>query len=167
MEMLAHEQNQSLRPETKFFGLCSKIQLADDECRLIIPTTFMNLSGQAIQALANFYRIEPAAILVVHDELDLPVGTVRFKEGGGDGGHNGLRSTTACLNTNNYWRLRIGIGHPGDRNRVHDYVLNKPSRDDHEKIINSIHDALTVLPQFVSGAMQKAIQQLHTTEKKA
>lgn len=162
VEILAGAEQQTLRLENKFSGLCSKIKLAGETCHLLIPTTFMNHSGQAVQALANFYRIDPAGILIVHDELDLPVGIARFKEGGGDGGHNGLRSITACLNTNQYWRLRIGIGHPGDRNRVHDYVLSKPSQDDHDKIIHSIENALAVLSQFVQGQTQKAIQQLHT-----
>ncbi len=153
---------QNLRPESKFFGLCGKAQLNHEECRLLIPTTFMNNSGQAVKAVTNFYRIEPSAVLVVHDELDLPVGTVRFKQGGGDGGHNGLRDISAHLNTKDYWRLRIGIGHPGHRDHVHDYVLNKPSKSDEQQIRIAIETAISVLPQFAQGDMQKAIQQLHT-----
>jgi len=159
--MLAEQQKQTLRPESKFFGLCGKTPLADTECRLLVPTTFMNRSGQATQALANFYRIEPEAILVVHDELDLPAGVARFKQGGGDGGHNGLKDITAQLNNNNYWRLRIGIGHPGNRAQVHDYVLGKPSRTDEQLIMTALENALSVLPQFVSGDQQKAMQTLH------
>lgn len=159
VEMLA---KQNLQAQTKFSALCGKAQLDDVECRLAIPTTFMNRSGQAVQAIAHFYRIEPTAILVVHDELDLPVGTTRFKQGGGDGGHNGLRDISAHLNTKEYWRLRIGIGHPGDRNRVHDYVLSKPSKADQQQIHSALETALAILPQFVHGEMQKAIQRLHS-----
>ncbi len=159
VEMLAQ---QGLRPEVKFSGICGKTTFNDEECRLFIPTTFMNHSGQGVKALTHFYRIEPSAILVIHDELDLPVGTVRFKQGGGDGGHNGLRDISSHLNTKNYWRLRIGIGHPGQSDRVHDYVLSKPSKSDHQQILASIETAISVLPQFVGGEMQKAIQQLHT-----
>lgn len=153
----------SLRLENKFLGLCGKTRLNDEECRLLIPITFMNNSGRAVKAISNFYRIEPSAILVVHDELDLPVGTIRFKQGGGDGGHNGLRDISAHLNTKDYWRLRIGIDHPGHRDHVHDYVLNRPSKSDQQQIINAIENAIAVLPQFVSGEMQKAIQKLHTS----
>ena len=162
VERLAQQENIELRTEKKFFGAIGKISLGQQDCWLLIPNTYMNLSGQATQAVTNFYRIEPQAILVAHDELDLPVGTARLKQGGGDGGHNGLRDITAKLNCKNYWRLRIGIGHPGHRDRVHDYVLSKPSRSDHDQILTAIENAITILPQFVSGEHQKATQQLHT-----
>lgn len=164
VNLLSEQQRSCLRPESKFFGLCAKGQLDEIECRLLIPTTFMNRSGQAVKALANFYRIPPDAILVVHDELDLPVGTARFKQGGGDGGHNGLKDISAQLGTKDYWRLRLGVGHPGHRDHVIDYVLNKPSRADYQQIMNAIENALLVLPQFVKGDMQQAIQKLHTIE---
>jgi peptidyl-tRNA hydrolase, PTH1 family len=162
VEALANNQHQTLRADNKFFGLTATAQFADHDCRLLIPTTFMNHSGLAAKALSNFYRIAPENILVVHDELDLPVGTARLKQSGGDGGHNGLRDITAQLGTNNYWRLRIGISHPGDRNRVLDYVLNKPSRADHKIIMETIDNCLAVLPEMVLGEQQKAMQKLHT-----
>lgn len=161
---LAEMDHEPLRFENKFSGFCGKVKLAEVECRLVIPSTFMNRSGQSVQAIANFYRILPESILVVHDELDLPVGIARFKQGGGDGGHNGLKDISAKLNDKNYWRLRIGIGHPGQRTEVHDYVLSKPSRADHQQIMNAIETAISVLPQFVKGETQKAIQSLHTSE---
>lgn len=163
IEKLIQEQNISLKPEKKFHGLFGKIKINEEDCYLLIPTTYMNRSGLAIRAVANFYKIPPEAILVVHDELDLLPGTVRIKQGGGDGGHNGLRDTTAQLGKD-YWRLRIGIGHPGARDKVLDYVLGNPSRDDREKINTAIDNALTVLPQFVQGDTGRAIQTLHTAE---
>jgi PTH1 family peptidyl-tRNA hydrolase len=162
LEKLAAQYHETLKNESKFSAYTGKIQINEEDCRLLIPTTFMNLSGNAIKAVSNFFRIPAQNILVVHDELDLPVGTIRFKQGGGDGGHNGLRSCTSQLGSNQYWRLRIGIGHPGDRNRVHDYVLSKPSKADHDLIMDAIENAINVLPQFISGETQKAIQQLHS-----
>lgn len=162
VETLASQSKQTLRSETKFSALCGKIALENNDCHLLIPTTYMNHSGQAVQTFAKYFHIEPENILVVHDELDLPVGASRFKQGGGDGGHNGLRDISSRLNTKDYWRLRIGIGHPGHRDHVHDYVLSKPSKADSQLIFTAIDNALTVLPQFVKGDMQKAIQQLHT-----
>lgn len=162
VELLAKNHQQDLRIDKKFFGLTGTVSLAEHDCHLLIPTTFMNHSGQAVKALSHFYRFAPENILVVHDDLDLSVGTIRLKQGGGDGGHNGLRDITAQLNTNNYWRLRIGIGHPGVRDRVHDYVLSKPSRADHKMMIDAIENALEVLPLLVLGESQKAIQKLHT-----
>lgn len=160
--LLAEQHHQPLRLETKFSGRIATVVLGGQNCRLLIPTTYMNHSGQPVGAIAKFYRLTAKQILIVHDELDLPVGTVRIKQGGGDGGHNGLRDITAHLQTNQYWRLRIGIGHPGQRDQVHDYVLSRPSRSDHQQITQAIELALTVLPQLISGEEQKAIQQLHT-----
>ena len=150
----------NLRPEPKFFGLTGVLD--EQNCRLLIPTTYMNHSGQAVKAMANFYKIEPDAILVVHDDLDLPVGTIKFKQGGGDGGHNGLKDISAQLGSKNFWRLRIGIAHPGHRDGVLDYVLHPPSKADREQIFTAIDEAIAVLPQFINGEHQKAIQQLHT-----
>jgi peptidyl-tRNA hydrolase, PTH1 family len=162
VELLAKNQHQTLRADKNFFGLVANANIAEQDCRLLIPTTFMNRSGKATQALAHFYRIAAENILVVHDELDLPVGTVRLKQGGGDGGHNGLRDISEQLGTNNYWRLRIGIGHPGERDRVHDYVLSKPSRADYQLIMDTIENCLTALPEIVTGEQHKAMQKLHT-----
>jgi PTH1 family peptidyl-tRNA hydrolase len=165
VETLVENSHQTLRAENKFSGRVATIRFDEQDCRVLIPTTFMNLSGQAVKAIASFYRIAAENILVIHDELDLPVGTVRIKQGGGDGGHNGLRDITAQLNTNNYWRCRIGIGHPGHRDQVHDYVLSRPSKSDQQQIMTSIENALTVLPLFVAGEQQKAMQQLHTQQE--
>lgn len=162
VEMLAEQQRQTLKPENKFFGLVSKVTIANSDCYLLIPTQFMNRSGQSVKAIAHFYKIEPEAILIAHDELDLAVGDIRYKQGGGDGGHNGLKDISAHLGNKNYWRLRIGIGHPGHRDQVHDYVLSKPSRSDHQSIITAIEASLMTLDEFVSGNKQKAIQALHT-----
>lgn len=162
VEMLAGQQRQTLRPENKFLGMVTKVKFSNVDCHLLIPTQFMNRSGQSVKAMAHFFKIEPEAILIVHDDLDLPVGDIRYKLGGGDGGHNGLKDISNQLGDKNYWRLRIGIGHPGHRDHVHDYVLNKPSRADHQSIITAIESALTTLEEFVCGNKQKAIQHLHT-----
>lgn len=164
VEQLAQQHHKNLRTEAKFFGLCGQFTQAGEECRLLLPTTYMNHSGQAVLALAHFYRIPVSAILVIHDELDLPIGTLRLKQGGGDGGHNGLKDISAKLNSKNYWRLRIGIGHPGHRDRVHDYVLSPASKAEHSKILETIDAGLSALPLILRGDMQKAMQLLHTNQ---
>ena len=131
---------------------------------LLKPTTFMNLSGLSAAALAGFYKIPLAQILVAHDELDLPPGTARLKQGGGHGGHNGLRSMITELGGADFWRLRIGIGHPGHRDLVTDYVLGKPSADDRELIESAVHRALEVVPELLTGELQRAIHRLHSGE---
>jgi len=115
------------------------------------PDTFMNLSGKAVAALANFYKLAPDAILVAHDELDIPPGELRLKQGGGHGGHNGLRDIVARLGSAEFLRLRIGIGHPGDSRAVSDYVLSKASLEDRNKIDQALDEALRCLPQIVAG----------------
>lgn len=127
VELLARRQRQSLSLTPKFFGQSGRMICHETEVRLLIPTTFMNLSGKAVLALTQFYKIPPEAVLVVHDELDLAPGIARLKQGGGHGGHNGLRDIIAVLG-NNFARLRIGIGHPGDAKRVADYVLKRAPR---------------------------------------
>ncbi len=159
---LAEKYQVQLRPELKFKGLAGSFTYEDQTCRLLLPATFMNLSGQAIAAMANFYKIPPEQILVAHDELDLPTGVTRIKQGGGHGGHNGLRDTIAQLGTRNFFRLRIGINHPGDKLQVVDYVLKKPSNADSIKIQNSISDALQVTDALIEGDIQKAMRELHS-----
>lgn len=134
--------------------------------RLVLcqPQDFMNRSGGPIQAIAAFYRIPPERILVAHDDLDLPPGTARLKFGGGHGGHNGLRDLDRALGTAAYWRLRLGIGHPGHKDRVVAYVLGAPDRDDREQVDAAIHRALAVLPDFLQGRSDAAQQRLHTLE---
>ena len=139
---LARMYNTSLKEEAKYFGKVAKINTAQGEVRLLVPTTFMNLSGKAVGALANFYRIKPEEILVAHDELDLPPGVAKIKQGGGHGGHNGLKDIIASLgNNNNFYRVRIGIGHPGHRDLVAGYVLGKPAPQDQEKIDAAVDEA--------------------------
>ena len=160
---LAKSHHAELKQESKFFGDTAKITIENRDVRLLIPTTFMNRSGQSIAALAGFYQIPAAAILIVHDELDLPPGIARFKKGGGHGGHNGLRDTIKSLGNNSeFARLRIGIGHPGNARQVAEYVLKKPSPNDQQLINNSIDDALRTLPLAVTGQWEKAMHALHT-----
>ena len=160
---LARLHHSPLNSESRFFGDTARIQYQGGDLRLLIPTTFMNRSGQSIAALANFYRIPAEAILVAHDELDLAPGTARFKTGGGHGGHNGLRDTVAQLgNNNNFHRLRIGIGHPGSAAQVTNYVLGKPPADERISIDRCIDEALRSLPDAVNGDWAKAMNQLHS-----
>ena len=160
---LAKSLHVELKHESKFFGDTARVTLDGHDVRLLIPSTFMNLSGKSVNALAKFYQIAPEAILVVHDELDKPPGEARFKRGGGHGGHNGLRDTIKCLGNNKeFARLRIGIGHPGNAKQVADYVLKKASPNDQQLIINSIDDALRALPLAVAGEWEKAMLKLHS-----
>ncbi len=161
VDELARQQHGNFRAEKKFHGDIAKITLAGNDIWLLKPQTFMNLSGQAVQALAHFYKIKPEQILVVHDELDLPVETIRLKKGGGHGGHNGLRDIAAKIG-NNFLRLRIGIGHPGDKNKVSNHVLKKASLDDQISIERNIERAIKVLPLVVEGELQKAMNELHS-----
>ena len=163
IERLARRFNVSLNPESKFFGKTARTLVNGKEVRLLVPTTFMNLSGKAVGALASFYRIKPEEILVIHDELDLPAGTAKLKQGGGHGGHNGLKDIVAQLgNNNNFYRLRIGIGHPGHRDLVAGYVLNKPSPADRnalEKVLDEATDCVEII--FKDG-MIKATNRLNS-----
>ncbi|MDX9875226.1 MAG: aminoacyl-tRNA hydrolase [Spongiibacteraceae bacterium] len=162
VDALARSRGVSLQPESKFFGLTGRMQLNGNDVRLLIPTTFMNRSGQAVAALAGFYKIAPESILVAHDELDLPPGVARLKQGGGHGGHNGLRDTIARLGNNaGFQRLRIGIGHPGHADQVVGYVLSRPTAADRQAIDAAIGAALEALPLAVEGDMARAMNQLH------
>jgi PTH1 family peptidyl-tRNA hydrolase len=133
---------------------------------LLMPATFMNRSGQAVQALAHFYRIAPAEMLVVHDELDIPPGQLRLKFGGGLGGHNGLKDITAHLGTQDYWRLRIGIGHPGDRNEVVTFVLKPPRKEEGEEIDAALDRALLAWPLLAKADYNGATQKLNAKPAK-
>jgi PTH1 family peptidyl-tRNA hydrolase len=164
VEELSRQHFVNLRIDSKFSGSVGNIKISGHECWLLIPTTYMNLSGTAVQAIANYYKIKPEEILVVHDELDFPSGQVRFKQGGGHGGHNGLRDIITKLHSPTFHRLRLGIDHPGDRNEVINYVLKPPKAEEHTAIMAGIHKALEVLPTFVVGEHQKAIRELHSTE---
>ncbi len=160
------EQNRAnLQPESKFKGHIGIVQTGNFSCRVLLPMTYMNRSGESVLAIAQFYKILPSEILVVHDELDLPVGSARLKFDGGHGGHNGLRDIDAKLNTKGFYRLRLGIGHPGHRDDVSDYVLNRPSKSDEQSILTAIDHALSVLPDVLNGNIDKAMNVLHTVAK--
>lgn len=159
---IAREGRVVFRAESKFSAEVAQAQVGGVSFRLLKPMTYMNRSGQAVGAAALFYKIAPERILVVHDELDLPVGTVRLKAGGGHGGHNGLRNTMEHVGSGAFLRLRIGIGHPGDKSQVVNYVLQPPSRDDESLIRGGMAQALNVLPWVVSGDIERAMQNLHS-----
>lgn len=160
---LARQCGANLQPESKFFGLCGRATLVGHDVRLLIPTTFMNRSGQSVAALAGFFKIAPESILVAHDELDIPPGTARFKQGGGHGGHNGLRDIIPALGNNkNFYRLRIGIGHPGHASKVTGYVLGSPSQVDRTRIDACIDEAIAALPLLLNGDSTKAMTRLHS-----
>lgn len=161
VEAVARHLGGSFRSESKFHGEACKLRLGGEELWLLKPMTFMNRSGQAVAALSRFYKIAPDAILVAHDELDLPPGDIRLKTGGGHGGHNGLRDTIAQLGTRDFQRLRIGIGHPGHSSQVTGYVLGKAPADERQQIETALDSALDVLELAVSGEMQKAMNRLH------
>lgn len=163
VERLADLKGVGLSLDKKYFGLVGKFSHQGRDVRLLIPTTYMNRSGQAVAALANFFRIPADAILVAHDELDLPPGVARLKTGGGHGGHNGLRDIIAQLgNQNGFHRLRLGIGHPGHASLVSGYVLGRAPRSEQEKLDASIDFALGVLPDILAGEWNRAMQALHS-----
>ena len=163
VRILADKLGVSLSNDPKFFGLSAKAQFKGKDLRLLIPTTYMNRSGQAVSALANFFKIPPESILVAHDELDLAPGVARFKQGGGHGGHNGLKDIQAALaNNSNFARLRLGIGHPGAAPLVASYVLKRAPQSEQELIEQAIDKALDVLPDLIAGDINKAMKNLHT-----
>lgn len=163
---LHHQQSLSpLKAENKFHAAVTTWSIANGKCWVLIPNTYMNDSGRAIKAMAHFYQIPTEAILIVHDDLDLLPGVARYKQGGGDGGHNGLKDIVRHLQSKDFWRLRLGIGHPGQRDRVHDYVLGSPSVSDKQRIDVAIELALSTLSVFVEGKQEQAMQILHTQQE--
>ncbi|MGV3346272.1 aminoacyl-tRNA hydrolase [Enterobacteriaceae bacterium LUAb1] len=161
-DLLAERYNQPLKEESKFFGYTARLNTGDSDVRLLVPTTFMNLSGKAVAAIATFYRITPEEILVAHDELDLPPGIAKFKHGGGHGGHNGLKDIINKLGNNaNFHRLRIGIGHPGDRNKVTGFVLGKPPVGEQRLIDNAIDEAIRCTEIWLKEDKLRAMNRLH------
>src|SRR5882672_8083822 len=151
----------SLAPERSYFGLVARANLADGPIWLLEPMTFMNLSGKSVAALARFFKIAPDEILVAHDELDLMPGQMKMKLGGSHAGHNGLRDIQAQLGTADYWRLRLGIGHPGVKSEVVNYVLKKPSPEHREAIEKSIDLSLGALDLILAGDMERAMMKVH------
>ncbi|CAG9296287.1 aminoacyl-tRNA hydrolase [Celerinatantimonas diazotrophica] len=163
IDEIANRYQAALQPAPKFFGYTGRISLNGEDVRLLVPTTFMNLSGKAIAALANFYRIAPEEILVAHDEMDIPPGVAKLKQGGGHGGHNGLKDTIAKLGNNkNFYRLRIGIGHPGDKSKVTGYVLGKPPQTEQQLIDEAIDESTRCLDVLFKDGLIKAQNRLHS-----
>lgn len=162
IEKITHMTKIQLRFEQKYHAFHSSCQLGQHNVHLIVPTTFMNLSGQAVRAYVHYHKISASQILVAHDDIDLPVGVVKLKFDGGDGGHNGLKDVMKHLHTKQFYRLRIGVGHPGKSKDVVDYVLNKPSKADRERIDQALNQVEDILPLMLSGQMQQAMQKLHT-----
>jgi PTH1 family peptidyl-tRNA hydrolase len=163
VDAIAQQYQSSLASDSKFFGLIGRITVNNRDLRLLIPTTFMNLSGKSVAAIAQFYKIPVESILVAHDELDIPPGDARLKIGGGHGGHNGLRDIIRCLGNNkNFARLRIGINHPGNAKQVSGYVLKRAPANEYQKIEDSLHAASRILPQLTEGKWNEAMKELHT-----
>jgi len=162
---LADATNVVLRPDSKLSGLHGIAKLHGHACHLLIPTTYMNLSGQPVQALASYYKIAPDAILVAHDEIDLPVGDIRLKFDGGHGGHNGIRDVMKHINNNKFYRLRIGVGRPEKSSDSADYVLHPPKKAERTQIDAAMQKANQIIPLVLAGQFQKAMQELHTIEK--
>ena len=158
-ERLAAQLGTELRRESRFHGIAGRTR---EQLWLLMPQTFMNCSGQAVGALMRFYRISPAEMLVLHDELDLSPGALRLKFGGGLGGHNGLKDIAAHLGTQDFWRLRIGVGHPGDRDQVVDYVLKKPRAEERVQIEEALDRALEAWPLLARGEYPAAMQKINT-----
>jgi len=163
VERFAQANGMVLRKDSKFKALVGKTA---NGAWFLLPQSFMNLSGQPVQMLAGFFRIKPEEVLVVHDELDFPPGTVRLKQGGGIAGHNGLKDISQRLATHEYWRLRLGVGKPPAGTEGADYVLQKPSAEDRAAIDAAIQKSLEVLPQILAGDVQAAMNKLHTEEPK-
>ncbi len=167
LDRLAAAHAAVLAKDSKHQALVARLAAPAGDVWLCAPQTYMNLSGRSVGGLARFYKIAPDEILVVHDELDFPPGTAKLKLGGGVAGHNGLKDIQAQLGTQGFWRLRIGIGHPGDRNVVADYVLNAPTPDERPLLEAAIGRGLDVMPLVLAGDMQGAMQKLHRAEKEA
>ncbi len=163
VDELARQFGASLTFEQRFFGNMARVFINGHDVRLLVPSTFMNRSGQSVAAISNYFKISSDEILVAHDELDLSPGVAKLKVGGGHGGHNGLRDIISSLSNNkNFTRLRIGIGHPGNSKLVANYVLKKPSLDDQIAIKSSCDRATVVIGDAVSGNLQSAMLNLHS-----
>ena len=163
VQELARICGATLIADSKYYGLTARVNLHGKDVRLLIPSTFMNLSGKSVGAMANFFRIQADEILVAHDELDMPPGVAKFKLGGGHGGHNGLKDIIASLgNDKGFYRLRIGIGHPGDRNQVSNYVLGKAPQIEQTQIETVLDEAVRSTELLFTEDMAKAMNRLHT-----
>lgn len=163
IEELCRANQVTLKNDPKYFGYTAKVTIEGHEVRLLVPTTFMNLSGKSVSALANFFKISVDEILVAHDELDMEPGVAKFKKGGGHGGHNGLKDIIAKMaNNREFYRLRIGIGHPGSREKVTGWVLGKAPKDDQDKIDAAIDEAVRCVDIWYKQDLKKAQSRLHS-----
>ena len=163
VDAIAARKHADWKKETRFSGWTTRVEEGGAAFHLLKPSTYMNESGRSVSALMRFFRIEPGELLVVHDELDLAPGVVKMKRGGGTGGHNGLSDIAEALDTKDFWRLRIGIGHPGNRDLVADYVLDKARKVEQEAIDPPFERSLDLLPRLASGRLQDAMAWLHTS----
>ena len=161
LDELAHAWGVSFQSQKKYHGQAARAERPQGDIWLLKPDTFMNLSGQAVAPLAQFYKIRPDQILVAHDELDIPCGQTRFKIGGGNCGHNGLKDIQARLGTPDFYRLRLGIGHPGERNLVTSFVLGKPPAAERELIERAVAKSLAAIPLILEGSRDEAVRFLH------
>ncbi len=166
VDLLARRHGGEFRDYRKYSGETARITIAERELLLLKPTTYMNRSGLSIRQISDFFKIAPEEILVAHDELDLPVGTVRLKQGGGHGGHNGLRDTIAHIGEA-FWRLRLGIGHPGNKAEVIDYVLTRAPRAEEDLILETISTTADVMPLLLEQGAERAMTRLHSRVGKA
>ena len=165
VDVIARQNNLQFRAENKFHSEMCRLQYAGHDCWLCKPATFMNRSGSAVQAIADYYKINPGEILIAHDEIDLDPGIVRLKQGGGHAGHNGVRDIIEKLGNAEFNRLRIGVGHPGASSEVINSVLGRPTAEEEDLIMESISRAAEILPQILAGEFQKAMHKLHTTQQ--
>ena len=165
VDAIAARKAAAWKRETRFSGWTAQIEEGRRDFRLLKPATYMNESGRSVSALLRFYRIAPEEMLIVHDELDLPPGAVKLKRGGGTGGHNGLSDISEALDSKDFWRLRIGIGHPGHKDLVADYVLDRARRAEEDAIEPAFERSLDLLPKLATGRLNDAMTWLHTQPK--
>jgi PTH1 family peptidyl-tRNA hydrolase len=161
VDLLARRHGVEFRDYRKFSGETAKVSIADQDLTLLKPTTYMNRSGLSVRQLSDFYKVAPEEILVAHDELDLPVGAVRLKHGGGHGGHNGLRDIIAHIGEN-FWRVRLGVGHPGNKTEVIDYVLTRAPRAEEDLILDAVNMAADSIPLMIEQGAERAMTKLHS-----
>jgi peptidyl-tRNA hydrolase, PTH1 family len=166
VDELARRHGESFHSERRFQGDLARVRVGSEEVWLLKPMTFMNNSGGPVQSVAGFYKIPVGSLLVAYDELDFPAGVVRLKQGGGAGGHNGMRDIIA-QNGDGFWRLRIGIGHPGDKSQVLNYVLGRPQAEDERLILEAVQAAADIVPQLLTDGPEKAMNRLHTRNTSA
>ncbi|TBR38237.1 aminoacyl-tRNA hydrolase [Marinomonas agarivorans] len=163
IEALAQQSQCPLRLEKKFSGYFGKVYIGGEDRYLLIPTTYMNLSGKAVQAVCQFYKIPPEQVLVIHDELDIPPGTMKIKRGGGHGGHNGLKDIISKLaNNRDFGRLRLGIGHPGHSSQVASYVLTKAPQKEFKQLEDTVHESLRYIEDIIAGDLPPVMNKLHS-----